>query len=152
MLPPLWGIRWRWMSHHLLGGALPGYVALDVCYRSWLKLGFPAGQQICACSHFPCGNIAACWQIVVFAAPKLAGVWHLEQRQKPSLWLTKKWSLWSEPFGYCRLPKWVDVAAKFLLAQPHLEVVAVGGGYYDLFSSYFSYASFKTISGLKVIK
>jgi hypothetical protein len=46
----------------------------------------------------------------------------------------------------------VDVAAKFLLAQPHLEVVAVGGGYYDLFSSYFSYASFKTISGLKVIK
>jgi hypothetical protein len=41
-LPPLPGINWYWRGHcrHLPGAASPGYVALDLCYISWLKSDF----------------------------------------------------------------------------------------------------------------
>jgi hypothetical protein len=49
----------------LPGADLPGYVALDLCYISWLKLGSPAGQCAHALHHFPSRIIAERWQITV---------------------------------------------------------------------------------------
>jgi hypothetical protein len=40
-------------------------VALDLCYMSWLKLGFQARQHARTCCHFHYGKSAALWQIAI---------------------------------------------------------------------------------------
>jgi hypothetical protein len=49
----------RQMAHcwRLPGTVSPGYVALDLCYISLLKLGFPVGQHAHVRRPFPCGDI-----------------------------------------------------------------------------------------------
>ncbi len=49
----------------LPGAASPGYVALDLCYISWLKLSSPAGRRALVRRHFPSGIIAVRWQFMV---------------------------------------------------------------------------------------
>ncbi len=65
-LPPLQGLLRRLMGHYrcVPGAALPAYAALELCYLSWLKLGFPAK---CALAHATISltKKLPCWQIAV---------------------------------------------------------------------------------------
>ncbi len=52
------------------------YVVLDPCYIFWSKLGFLAGRGARSRHNFSCRKIAEHCNCG-FAAPKLAGLWHL---------------------------------------------------------------------------
>jgi hypothetical protein len=120
-LPLLRGFCWRQrlIDRRLLGAASSGYVALDFCYLSWLKIGSPAGWRARARCHYPSGNIAVRWQIAGLPPYLVSldyGTWGVVQPKRKAM-LTQKWAFWSELFGNCGLPKLGDVAEKLPHAQ-----------------------------------
>ncbi len=147
--PPLRGLQsWRMGQYqHLPDAASPAYVALDLFYVSWSKLGVPARRGTCIHHHFPCRKIIARWQIVIVPPLSLLdySTWGLLQAKgnamaHPKMGSLKHtiWHLWAAKIQPCC----GKIAAH---AGCSWRVVAVGAGYSDSFSNYCPRASFKTI-------
>jgi hypothetical protein len=127
-LLPLRRIHWRRTNHCwcLLGTASPVYVALDLCYLSWLKYVL---QQDGALAHAAISLAETLLRTGklrfyrVFTAPKLAGLQYLGLiAAKGQCYSSPKMgALKWKPFGNCGLPKLGDVAAKLLHAQTSLR-------------------------------
>ncbi len=145
----------RWC---LPGTASPAYVALDLYYISWSKLGVPAGRGVRAHRHFPWGKIVALCHTAVFRCPEACWI------KAPETYYRLRVKLHSPKTGLFEVNRLATASCQSIATfqqnchacRLHLErvIARIGGSFSGYFLSYSTSPVnyLKPFSGLRIMK